>query len=153
MARFTTLIVLIAGAVAAAGAAASEIYRFVDSEGNVHFVDRPSGVPSEERLDVISSRTDNAAVRANVQARLDRQAERQAERTRAQEDAKAAADDAAAAARREQQCTEYRERMETYLRSTRLYRENEAGEREYLDESQMMEARDNLQAKIQETCS
>jgi hypothetical protein len=46
----------------------------------------------------------------------------------------------------------YRERLESYLQSRRLYRENESGERVYLDEDEVMTARAALQKKIQETC-
>lgn len=151
MARYTALLTLLV-ATATSGAAASEIYKYTDTDGNVVFVDRPSGQPSEERLDIISSRTNDAAVRANVQARLDRQTEREAARTRAAEEAQSAAETAAEAEKRAEQCASYRARMETYLQSRRLYREDESGERVYLDEQQMLDARAKLQEKIQETC-
>lgn len=152
MARFTALLLLAATAATVSSAGASEIYRFVDDNGNVHYVDRPTGEPSEQRLDIVSSRTSNAAAQASVQARLDRQSEREQARARASEEARAAEDAAAAAEKRAQQCSAYRERMETYLRSSRLYREDESGERVYLDEQQMLDARAMLQEKIQETC-
>lgn len=152
MARYTALLLLAAAATTVTSAGASEIYRFVDANGNVHYVDRPTGEPSEQRLDIVSSRTNNAAVQASVQARLDHQSEREQARARANEEAQAAADAAAAAEQRAQQCTAYRERMETYLRSNRLYREDESGERVYLDEQQMLDARARLQEKIQESC-
>lgn len=152
MARHTALLILIAAAAATSGAVAGEIYKYTDADGNVYFVDRPTGQPSEERLDIISSRTNDASVRASVQARLDRQAEREAARTRAAEQAQSAAEAAAEAERRAEQCASHRARMEAYLRSTRLYREDASGERVYLDEQQILDARAKLQEKIQETC-
>lgn len=148
-----TLIVLTTTAVALSGSAlASEIYKWTDNEGNVHYVDRPTGNPTEERLNIVSNRTSNAAVQANIQARLDHQAARQEQRSKAAEAEQAAAEAAAAAEQKQKQCEEARARMERYLQARRLYREDESGERVYLDESQTMEARARVQQKIQETC-
>lgn len=143
----TTLALVLAGP-----ATASEIYKWVDENGTVHYVDRPTGSPTEERLDVASRRTNNAAVRASVQARLDRQSEREQAREKAAEAAQTAAEAAAEREQRAEQCEMYRARMETYLQSRRLYRENESGERVYLDEAETLEARAKVQEKIQETC-
>ena len=53
-------------------ASASEIYKWTDDEGNVHYTDTPQGDPSE-RLDIQSRSTDNMVVAQQTQARLDRQ--------------------------------------------------------------------------------
>jgi hypothetical protein len=144
---------MIIAIVAAAGnVVAGEIYKWTDADGNVHYVDRPTGDPTEERVDVISNRTDNAAVRASVQARLDRQAEREEALNKAAEDQQSATAAQSEREQREKQCVSYRERLESYLQSRRLYRENESGERVYLDEDEVMTARAALQKKIQETC-
>lgn len=146
------LLMIIAIVAAAGNVVAGEIYKWTDADGNVHYVDRPTGDPTEERVDVISNRTDNAAVRASVQARLDRQAEREEALNKAAEDQQSATAAQSEREQREKQCTSYRERLESYLQSRRLYRENESGERVYLDEDEVMTARAALQKKIQETC-
>lgn len=147
------LFILAASVVALSSPAfAAEIYKWVDAEGNVHYVDRPSGNPTEQRLDIATRRTDNAAVRASVQARLDRQSARQEAREQAAEAERAAIDAQAEREERSRQCQMYRDRMESYLQSRRLYREDEAGERVYLDESETLEARAKVQEKIQEYC-
>lgn len=146
------LLMIIAIVAAAGNVVAGEIYKWTDADGNVHYVDRPTGDPTEERVDVISNRTDNAAVRASVQARLDRQAEREEALNKAAEDQQSATAAQSEREQREKQCVSYRERLESYLQSRRLYRENESGERVYLDEDEMMTARAELQKKIQETC-
>lgn len=146
------LLMIIAIVAAAGNVVAGEIYKWTDADGNVHYVDRPTGDPTEERVDVISNRTDNAAVRASIQARLDRQAERQEALNKAAEDEQSAAAARSEREQREKQCVSYRERLESYLQSRRLYRENESGERVYLDEDEVMTARAALQKKIQETC-
>lgn len=148
------LITTVVASVALCGQAfGSDIYKWIDDDGNVHYVDRPTGNPTEERIDVLSSRTDSSAVRANVQARLDRQDARQEARAKEAEAAQAAADAAAEAEKRREQCTMWRGRMESYLQSNRLYREDESGERVYLDDEQVLEARARVQEKIQETCN
>ena len=70
MTRLRQLLVVSITALLASGlAVASEIYKWTDDEGNVHYVDRPTGQPDETRLDIYSARTDNSAVQARVQQR------------------------------------------------------------------------------------
>lgn len=135
------------------GALASEIYKWTDENGNVHYVDRPSGQPTEERLDVLSNRTNNEAVRASIQARLDRQSTREEDRAQRAEAKQQADKDRAAREKRQEQCDKYRARMENYLAANRLYREDESGERVYLNDTEIDEARAKVQEKIQETCN
>ena len=80
----------------------------------------------------------SALEEARGEANSQREAEAQA---RAEMEARAA------------KCQEHRARLESYLQSRRLFRENEAGEREYLDEEQTMEARRKVEEAIQENCS
>ncbi len=120
-------------------ALAGDIYRYVDDDGGVHYVDRPSGAPDEERLTIASEPTDPAVVRARVAER------RQARSDEA--DAEAASDEQA------EKCRDYRERLERYVTSQRLYRENEAGERVYLDEAEREEARARVEELIANDCT
>ena len=153
MLRYALLLIVILAITPGGNALAGEIYKWTDAEGNVHYVDRPTGDPTEQRMSVISSRTDSAAVRANVQARLERQAGRAEARGQAEEAEKKAADAKAEQEQRQKQCAMYRARMESYLQSQRLYRENADGERVYLDEDEILAARAKVQDKIQETCN
>jgi hypothetical protein len=152
MLRYALLLIVILAITPGGNALASEIYKWTDAEGNVHYVDRPTGDPTEQRMSVISSRTDSASVRANVQARLERQAGRAEARSQAEEAEKKAADAKAEQEQRQKQCAMYRARMESYLQSQRLYREDASGERVYLDEDEILAARAKVQDKIQETC-
>ena len=152
MVRKLIIMTVVASITLCGEAFGSDIYKWVDNDGNVHYVDRPTGNPTEERIEVLSRRTDNSAVRAGVQARLDRQSAREEARAAQAEAAQAAASAAAEAEIRREQCKKWRAKMETYLQSPRLYREDEAGERVYLDESQILAARAQVQEKITETC-
>ena len=66
MTRMRQLIVFSVATLLASGlAVGSEIYKWTDEDGNVHYVDRPTGQPDETRLDIYSSRTDNTVVQAH----------------------------------------------------------------------------------------
>jgi catalase len=147
-----TLILFTAASVAfSAAAVAGEIYKWTDENGNVHYEDRPTGA-DVERVAVNSSNTDNSAVRASIDARRARQAAREDANAQREEDAAKAAEVAKITAEREKKCEDSRARMERYLQARRLYREDENGERQYLDDSQIMEARAQAQEDIQAYC-
>lgn len=131
---------------------ASEIYKWTDAEGNVHFEDRPSGAATEERLDITSSRTNPDRVRDIVQARNDARTERNEARAAAAEAEPTAEELRAAEAERKDMCNTYKERLQKFVTSRRLYREDENGERVYLDEEQTLAARTRVQEKVVEYC-
>ena len=143
----------IAALTVSAGAAASEIYKWTDADGNVHYEDRPTGAESEERLDITYRRTDSSAVSQRVQSRLDAQASRDEAESVAAAAEKEAADNAAAAAERQKACQRSRARLESYLQARRLYRTDANGERVYLDDAQRQEARQKAEEQIAEFCS
>ena len=147
------LVLVITAAALTSSAFAGEIYKYVDDDGNVHYVDRPTGESGEERLDVTYSGTSSEAVTARVQQRRDYMAALEEARSDAKSQREAEAQARAEMEARAAKCEEHRARLETYLQSRRLYRENEAGEREYLDEEQTMEARRKVEEAIQKTCS
>lgn len=145
---------LLAGMIVAAGsAAASEIYKWTDENGTVHYGDRPIGANSAVRLDIISEPTDPERVQQIVQARNDARAERR------EADAARAANEPspeelrAKAEERAEKCTEYKDRLQKFVTSRRLYRHDENGERVYLDEEQTLAARAGVQEKVEEYCS
>lgn len=149
-----TLIALTALALGASTmAAGSEIYRWTDDDGNVHYEDRPTGAASEERLDISYRRTDNNAVRQQVQARLDAEATREEARSAAAAQEQEQAEQAAAEEARQKKCESYRARLETYLQSRRLYRTDDSGERVYLDEQETDDARRKVEELIAENCT
>jgi hypothetical protein len=137
----------------AGGAAANEIYKWTDAEGNVYYEDRPSGADTEERLSMTYNPTNNSIVQKRVERRVEAQtAQREAESVAAaaqKEDAENAAADQA----RQEKCDRSRARLESYLQSRRLYSTDAAGERVYLDEAQRQEARQKAEEQITEFCS
>lgn len=148
-----TVLILAAAALGCSSAVLSgEIYKWIDENGNVHYEDRPLG-DEVQRVDVISSSTDSSAVQASIDARRARESERAEARSKRGEQEQAAAEARAEAERRVAKCQESRARMESYLQARRLYNENAAGEREYLDDDGVMQARERVQAEIQKHCN
>ena len=147
------LVLVLSAAALTTSAFAGEIYKYVDEQGNVHYVDRPTGESGEERLGITYSGTSSAAVTAQVKHRRDYMEtldEARGEReSRREAEAQARAETEARAAK----CQESRARLESYLQAHRLYRQDEAGEREYLDDQQILEARRKAEEAIQEHCS
>ena len=143
----------IAALTIAGGAMANEIYKWTDENGTVHYEDRPTGAETEERLAITYSRTDGSAVQKRVQAHVDARIARDEARSVAAAAEQEAAEHAAAEAEKAQRCDGARSRLESYLQSRRLYRTDESGEREYLDDSQTQEARQKAEDQVTEFCS
>lgn len=134
------------------GVFADGIYKWTDEDGNVHYEDRPSGAPSEELLQFSYNRTNSSAVGQRVQARRDMANARRETKEEAATEEQAAAENRAAAKERVAKCDGYRASLKTMLESRRIYREDEAGERQYLDETARAEARTKAEELIKETC-
>jgi hypothetical protein len=149
----TALTLAVAALAFATGVQANEIYKWTDEDGNVHYEDRPSGAPTEERLALNYARTNSGAVQQRVAARHERQASRAEAKSQAEAAEREAAENAAAAEDRKQACERARARLETYLQSPRLYRTDANGERVYLDDEQRQEARRKAEEQVTEFCS
>lgn len=136
----------------AGGAFADGIYKWTDEDGNVHYEDRPSGAKTEVRMALSYSRTNPGSVQRQRQGVADSVAARQEARAKADEAAKSAEEEAAKAADNQKKCETYRARLQTFVQSRRLYRQDENGERVYLDEAETQKARENVEALIAEHC-
>jgi hypothetical protein len=134
------------------GVCADEIYKWTDEEGNVHYEDRPSGSPSEQRLQFSYNRTDSDEVQNRVQAQRDMTTARQDAREEAAEKDQTRGEEQAAADQKVANCQQYRGQLKTMLESRRLYREDATGERVYLDDAARAEAREKAEDLIKENC-
>jgi hypothetical protein len=131
---------------------AAEIYKWVDADGNVQYGDRPSGAQSEVQLQIASRPTDPARIEAQTTARLEQQAT-ESEAAANEPQGPSEEELRAEARERAEKCTMYRARLEKFVQSRRLYREDANGERVYLDEAETQAARDNVQHQVEEYCS
>ena len=134
------------------GAFADDIYKWTDENGNVHYEDRPSGEPSEQRLQFSYNRTNAKSVQDRVEHQQDVANTRREAKDEAEAAERTAAEERAAAEQKLAQCDSYRAKLKTMLESRRVYREDESGERTYLDEAQRAEARSKAEELIKETC-
>ena len=137
---------------ASAGSLASEIYKWTDEDGTVHYGDRPTGELTEQRMALTYQRSSATSVQRQVDAMADRQASREESRKSADLDAQQAAEAAAEAEAKAERCERYRAQLKTMLEARRLYREDENGERDYLDGEQREEARQRAEDLIAENC-
>jgi hypothetical protein len=152
-----SVIVLLAGALVS-GSVMADIYKWVDTDGNVHYGDRPTGAamssPGQiEQVAIASRRTDTAKVQAGVEARMVRDTQRSDARSVAAEEKMEAEQLKVEADERATKCSTYRERMQKFTNSRRLYRVDDNGEREYLNDTQMTAARAQVEKQVQEYCS
>jgi hypothetical protein len=145
------IVVLLSGGIVATTGAA-EIYKWTDADDNVQYGDRPSGAAFEERLQIASNRTDSGRPPAPVTApEADAEpAEQAAEDKKAKGPTRAEL--RAAAQEKAEKCNSYRERLNNFVRARHLYREDESGERVYLDEEATRAAREKVQSQVEEYC-
>ena len=132
-------------------AVAGEIYKWTDEDGNVHYEDRPVGKTDMEHVDIVSRNTDNTVVQARVDADREARAARRQVASEAppemtKEDLRAEQQE------RQEKCQMYRDRLQAFLRSTRLYEEDDGGDRNYLSDDEVMAARTKVEGQIQEYC-
>jgi hypothetical protein len=138
-------------ALGAGVASASEIYRYTDANGEVYYVDRPTGAPDEELVPIASRSSSSASsptrtARNNTSYRSEETVEETPpeQMTRAQRAEKAR--------QTEVRCQQLRDQLDSYMNAHRLYREDDSGERQYLDDAEIDEARNKVTQQIAETC-
>lgn len=151
----TLILAAVAASLVAGSAIASDIYRYTDEDGNVHYVDRPSGADTEQRVAIASKRSTSSAStsrsaqpQSNAAATAEQTAEAEQPAAR-----KTRAEKIAEQKEREERCQSFRAKLETMVTSRRLYREGEDGERDYLSDAEIDEARAKAQELVEENCS
>jgi len=151
--RYLAIAVALMLAVTTAGTAvAGDIFKWTDEDGNVHFEDRPIG-EDPEKVAIRSRPTNPARVQATVKSRADAAAKAAEEEAAATPAGPSPEELQAQADARAEKCEKYREQLQRFVRSRRLYREDENGERVYLDEDEMQATRERTENQVQEFCS
>ena len=129
----------------------TEIFRWVDSEGVVHYSDRPGN--SAATVVGRSKQTDPARVR---EQELRNWEEMQKEQKARDTQDKVAAYDAEQEVEnkrvRQIKCARAREMSEVYSDAHRLYETLPDGERKYLTDDELSEARENAMKGVEESC-
>lgn len=146
------LLTFAAACLMAGTAGSTEIYKWVDEEGNVHYGDVPEG-RAAEALAIDSRRTDPDRVQAEQESVAALQ-ESLAERAQARDEAAAEREEARAEAeKRAKQCDEARERLRVAMEAQRLYKQDENGERVWYDDEDYERIRNEARQLVDERCS
>ncbi len=151
MLRSTLITFMLAGL--ATVAAADTVYKWVDGGGQVHYTDLPPDQPGAKLLGVferdmiLESEPDAGTAQSGPEFY----------ESSPPTDEEATADATAAvqrdlAAVRVDQCQQAQERYKTYIESRRLYRETPDGQREYLTDAELTEARVQARKDVDEFC-
>lgn len=133
-------------------AGATEIYKWVDEDGNVHYGDVPEGKAAEAlAIDSRPSNPDRVEAQRESVAKLQ---ENLAERAQARDEAAAERAEARAEAeKRAQQCEQARERLRVAMEAQRLYKEDESGERVWYDDEDYDRIRNEARELVEERCA
>ena len=123
----------------------AEVFRYVDEDGNVAYSDRPVGQNAETIVV-----TTNAPIVPPQPAAPAQPATAAPEETAEPERREPTPEERAAD--RAANCTIARERNERYAISRRLFRQLPDGEREYLSDAEIDEARARAAADVEEWC-
>ncbi len=148
-------LLVVSGMLAIAGSPAhaqKEVYRWVDSQGVVHFSDVPDD-PAAEPTGVTTQGTDPQKVAARQQQFAEQyQADEQLAAASAEEQADARRQQETAARQRQIGCTAARKRLETYTTAPRLYEKGPDGSRRYLTADEIDQARASAMDDVASWC-
>ncbi|MGI9264173.1 MAG: DUF4124 domain-containing protein [Gammaproteobacteria bacterium] len=129
----------------------TEIFRWVDSQGVVHYSDRPE--TSGAKVVGHSKSTDHAKLREqelrNWETEQQEAKDRETREEVADYDAKKAEEEMRI---RQVQCARAREMSEVYSDAHRLYETLPNGERKYLTDAELTEARESAMRSVEESC-
>lgn len=126
------------------------IYKWTDSDGNVHFGDRPANPSTATEIDIRDDRNTGVTTSSGnnkerryllEQIEEDKQAEAEKKKKRLAENKK-----------RRKLCDNYRRRYQSLIQSSRSYRMSPDGVRTYLSEDERVAQRKKLKRKIKEYC-
>jgi FKBP-type peptidyl-prolyl cis-trans isomerase len=167
--KLSPLLLTMLALTAVSGLSQAEIYKWKDKDGKVRYSDTapPSNVKQEAisgkkksatpsgkaPLTPVDSATPVAAIPKEIEPPKNAEdAAAELRRRNAEAEKNNKQEKAAEAKRKAENCTAARANMETYTQGGRVYKMNEKGEREYLDESGFKAGRDKAQQEINENC-
>jgi hypothetical protein len=132
----------------------ADVYRFVDSKGQVQYTDRPETLPAELLAKIRSQRTDNSVLADRVAADL----KARDAAAKAQEGANKAATDKAkaeqvTAADKANRCTQARNNYAAVTNTGRVYTVDDKGERSYMDDAQLEKTRAAAKEQMDTWCN
>lgn len=132
--------------------ASAAVYKWVDPDGRVHYSDRP---PSDQALivNIVSQPTDHERVAARTSSeQKQRDTTTQQDRNQKADQTNAQAVNTDVAKSRAKQCDEAKERYRVAVDSHKIYKLGTSGERQYLNDAEISQARLNARRELDESC-
>ena len=171
--KLLPLLLAVFALTAVSGLSQAEIYKWKDKDGKVRYSDTPP--PSNIKQEPITGKkkpvvptgkaplapVDSAAETAGVPAAMPKDIEpsisaedlaARQRRENAETEKRNKQEKEAETKRKAENCTAAKANMETYIQGGRVYKMNESGEREYLDEKGFAQGREKAQQEINENC-
>jgi hypothetical protein len=148
---FKTLAMALVLTGAAAVSHAADVYRYVDSQGGVHYTD--TWVPGSTLIKVdhhVNNTSSSAPAPSSAQNRAAIAGERASVEVAHANDQRAVQTDVAQA--REQQCKQAQDNYTKAIQSRRIYKADKDGEREYLTDTDADAYRLQLRTEMQAAC-
>ncbi len=127
------------------GLAASEIYRWTDAQGQVHFSEKPAS--GAERIEVRPQVVERDATTREHEENTQRFYD-----ARRAEKAQAAEQQAKLQAERRQECRELRDKLSQLEHGGAFYRTDAEGERHYYSDAQVEQAKQQLRSRLSSHC-
>jgi len=132
----------------------ASVYRWVDQNGVTHFTDLPPDSADVQNTGISFQRTDPTAVQERVNQNQEAaQTIRQRQTEASQQTAETRRQNEISAKEREERCEQARERNKSYDTAHRLYRQNADGEREYLSDDEIDNARAEAAKSVSDWCN
>jgi hypothetical protein len=145
--------ILALGALVLAGASfvvQADVYRWIDSAGEVHYSDRWVPGSTLVKVDRSKVRADDASAPNSGQNRLAVTTDRVDSQLAQNAETRAVKNDVATA--RTEQCKSAKERYEKAIQARRIFRTGKEGEREYLSDIEADEWRLQARTEMQQAC-
>ena len=128
----------------------AEIYKWTDSDGNIHFGDRPSDIESATELDIKVNK--NSGITNSSGNKKDRDYLLKKIEEEKLEDAEKKKKRIAENKKRKKRCSSYKRSYQVHIQSNRTYRMSPDGERTYLTEEQRENKKKKLIRGIEKYC-
>lgn len=134
-------------ALAFAGPALSQLYKWVDKDGKTHYSDAPPAKEESKRLSIPTGTTADAPKSA-----VDRDKELDKGRKAALEATKKSEDTAKASAVKDENCSRAKSNFQIYANGGRILKINEKGEQVMLDDKELDAGREKARREMDEAC-
>jgi hypothetical protein len=152
--RHTTILAVIAGVMTCVTAQAGDVYRYVDERGNTLYTDKP--IPGAERITTVAPKPPEAAASSYARQQATNTNQMNATNQRiatAQDNQRVAANVAKdLETTRADRCKKARDHYQNTINSQRLYREKDGGQREYLSDAEIAQARMDAARSVETIC-